>query len=138
VPDMRNEDELGGVNEGLPTELDCNLAMIAHLLYVLPIVGILGALLIWQWRREESRFLDYQAKQAAAFQGAVLGVMVVVGIVVAVFGHVPVVGALFRIGLWLTVILIGLGGLALALNAAVRVRLGANYKYPVVSGWVGE
>jgi len=137
VPDMRDE-ELGGVEEPLPTELDCTLGVISHLLYVIPVLGILAVAVLWQWRGRESRFMGYQAKQAAVFQAVVLGAMVVGALVLTILGFVPVVGALFRVVRPLTVVVIWLGGLALAVYAAVRVHAGANYKYPVVSDYLGD
>ncbi len=138
MPEMRDEEEPGGPQEVLPTELDCNLGAIGHLLDVIPVVGILVTLVVWQWRGRESKFLEYQARQAATYQAAVLGAMVVVAIVLWIFGKVPVVGGLFRAVDTLTVVLIWLGGLALAVNAAIKVRQGVNYKYPVVSNFLSE
>lgn len=137
MPEMQDEDEMS-VDEALPTELDCTLGMIAHFLYVLPVVGILGVLALWQWRGRESRFLDYQARQAAWLQAGVWGVLIAVSLIFWVLGWFPFVGAVFRAVARPTIVLLWLGGLALAVNAGLRVHQGVRYKYPFVSDLVSE
>ena len=49
-----------------PSKDDCNIAMLAHLLGIF--FGFLAPLVIWLVKKDESRFIGEQAKEALNFQ----------------------------------------------------------------------
>ncbi|WP_202908906.1 DUF4870 domain-containing protein [Roseimaritima ulvae] len=87
---------------GMPTDDEKNMAMLAHLSGLLGIaiggvLGFLGPLLLWILRKEDSAYIEQEAKEALNFQLTLLivyCVTVVVGMITCfgiVFVFVPVV-----------------------------------------------
>lgn len=89
-------------------------AMFAHLA---PVVGfgIIGALVIWLIKKEESAFVADQAKEALNFQLSTLIAVLICG--------VTLVGVI----LWPV---IGVGSLIMGVMAGVEANKGVYYRYP--------
>jgi uncharacterized Tic20 family protein len=109
-----NESELPG--DELTSE-DRNFAVIAHLLGILTM--FVGALIIWLIKKDDSPFVDDQAKEAINFQ-------------ITIFIAQAVAGMLVAIGLGcflLPVVLIA--NIILCIVAALAVSQGRWYRYPM-------
>lgn len=116
--DPRFDDAFGG-----PTDDEQTWGMIAHLsaflTFVLPSFGqIVGPLLVWLYKRDESAFVAEHAKEALNFQ-------ITCTIAAVVFGFLSIV----LIGIPLLIAL-GIGWLVLTIVAATRANNGARYRYP--------
>jgi uncharacterized Tic20 family protein len=95
-------------------------ASIAHLSGIL--FAFVAPLVIWFIKREESKFVDDQAKEATNFQISVAIVMIA-GLVLSI---IPIVGCVtFMIPLvaWVA-------SVVFAIIAAVKSNEGATYRYP--------
>jgi uncharacterized Tic20 family protein len=95
---------------------DRNLAMLAHLLGI--VSGFVGALIIWLIKKDQSAFVDEQAKEALNFQITVM--IAFVGSWILMF---------VLIGMLLMPLLL-LANLVFCILAAVAVSKGEHYKYP--------
>lgn len=108
----------------LPSEAERGWGMLAHLSafagLVLPFAGsVLGPLLIWYVRREQSAFVVEQAKEALNFNICVLIGFTICGVLTLLL-----VGFLLGIGLlvfWIAATII----------AAVKAGEGVRYRYPL-------
>lgn len=106
-----------------PTERERTWGMLAHLSalvgLVMPMIGIvLGPLVVWLLRRDESVFVAEHAKEALNFNITVLLAAIVCMLLMLVFIGVLLGTALFIA--WLVMILI----------AAIKASEGAAYHYP--------
>ena len=103
--------------------------MVAHLAalagFVVPFGNIVGPLVVWLIKKDESPFVAYHAKQAMWFQIFVA----IVGVVFALVGLVICVTIPLAI-------LVGLGALAYAIYGAVQVNGGKDFEYYWVGEWV--
>ena len=96
-----------------PDENERLLALLAHLsIFVL---GVIGPLVIWLIKKDESPFLEDQAKEALNFQLAVLIVSLVLGVTC--------------IGLLVLPVVI-VGSMIYAVLAALDANQGTYYRYP--------
>ncbi len=98
----------------------CHLAGLAGLLPIIPLFGsIIGPLIIWQLKKDESPFVDEQGKEAVNFQ-----------ITMAICAVVSLVLILVLIGLLLLPAVI-ITDIVLLLIAAVKANEGVHYRYPL-------
>jgi hypothetical protein len=110
---------------------DRTWGMIAHLAalagFVFPFGNILGPLIVFLIKKDQSRFVAYHAKQSLWFQvfvGIAALVLVLIGMVVCV--TIPVA------------ILIGVGAMAYAIYGAIQVNGGKDFEYYWVGAWVRQ
>ena len=108
----------------LPTTKDDRTwAMLCHLSglagYVIPFGNILGPLIIWLIKRDQSWFVDDQGKEALNFQ-----------ISWAIYMIVSLIAILVLVGIVLVGI-VAIGGLVLLIVAAVKANEGIAYRYPL-------
>jgi uncharacterized protein len=95
---------------------DQNLAMLAHLLGI--VSGFIGALIIWLSKKDQSAYIDEQAREALNFQ-----ITMLIGFVVAyILTHI-------LIGVLLIPVLV-IANLVFCILAAVAVSEGKHYRYP--------
>jgi uncharacterized Tic20 family protein len=99
-------------------------AMIAHFsalaaFIVPPIGGVLGPLIVWLAKREQSAFVAEAAKEALNFNISVLLAGVACVVLVFVFIGIPLSAALFAFWLIMTVV------------AGIKASEGVHYRYPV-------
>lgn len=94
----------------------CHLSALAG--FIIPFGNIIGPLILWQMKKNESAFIDDQGKESMNFQitmliAALVGLLLIVVAVGALL--LPVVGLL-------TLIFTVIGG--------IKANEGAAYKYP--------
>ncbi|MBL7249278.1 DUF4870 domain-containing protein [Alloalcanivorax sp. C16-2] len=109
--------------DGAPPKEERNLGMACHLLalagLVLPLGNIIGPLIMWLVKREESAFVDEQGKEALNFN-----------ITIAIAGFVSflltfvVIGALLLPAVFIFWIV-------MTIIAAVKASGGEHYRYPL-------
>jgi uncharacterized protein len=109
--------------EAVPTENERTWGMLAHLSaltgLVVPLLGIvLGPLLVWLVRRDESAFVAGHAKEALNFNISVL-----LGALACMLLMLVFVGFLFGTALFIA-------WLVLMLVAAIKASEGHAYRYP--------
>jgi uncharacterized Tic20 family protein len=101
----------------LPPSEDRNFAVIAHLLGIL--ISFLGPLIIWVIKKDDSTYVDDQAREALNFQ-------VTVFIAQAISGMLTMVG----IGCILLPLIL-VANVILCIVAAVAASRGDWYRYPM-------
>ena len=109
VPPVRTAPP-AGKDASMPTSDDRLWATLAHLSIL--VLSIIGPLIIWLIKKEESRFIDDQAKEALNFQISVL--------IVSLISTVTCVGPF--------VVLVG--GIVFGVLAAMECNKGVYYRYP--------
>jgi len=102
--------------EQTPSKDEQNLAMLSHLLGI--VSGFIGALVIWLLKKDQSVFIDEQAKEALNFQ-----ITLMIGYVIAYILTFILIGVLLIPVLVIT-------NLVFCIIAAVAVSEGKHYKYP--------
>jgi uncharacterized Tic20 family protein len=100
-----------------PSTDDRNIAMLAHLLGI--VSGFVGALIIWLIKKDQSAYVDDQAKEALNFQITMLIAFVGAWILMFVL-----------IGMLLMPLLL-VANLVFCILAAVAASNGKSYRYPV-------
>jgi len=100
-----------------PSTDDRNIAMLAHLLGI--VSGFVGALIIWLIKKDQSAYVDDQAKEALNFQITMLIAFVGAWILMFVL-----------IGMLLMPMLL-VANLVFCILAAVAASNGKSYRYPV-------
>jgi uncharacterized protein len=108
----------------VPTRDERMWAMLCHLsallgFTVIPFGHILGPLVIWLMKRDESRYLDYHGKEALNFQTSMT-----IYIIVAAILMFAVIGLLILPVLYVA-------GFILTIVAAIKANDGAYYRYPL-------
>jgi uncharacterized Tic20 family protein len=99
-----------------PTKDDMNMAMLCHLLAIF--TGFIGPLIIWLIKKETSRFVDDQGKEALNFQLTML-----IGYVIGMATIWLCIGAL----ICLAVIVVSI---IFSIIAALAASKGTAYRYP--------
>ena len=106
-----------------PTKDERTLGMVAHLLgfagWIFPLGNIIGPLILWQMKKDQSAYITYHAKEALNFQ-----------ITVSVLAIVFIVLSFVLIGIPLLVAL-GIFDLVFILIAAIKANDGVSYRYPL-------
>jgi uncharacterized Tic20 family protein len=113
-------------SDGTPTKNECTWAMMAHLSAILAAIltgffgGWIGPLIVWLVKREESRFVGEQAREALNFQ-----VTLMIGYVIAWGVTLVTCGAAFPLllGVLLFQIIFGI-------IASIKANSGQAYSYP--------
>lgn len=121
-PEPASLDELNAS----PSHDDRNLALIAHLSGCAGVlgagfIGFLGPLIIYLWKRETSPYVESQAKEALNFQITMLLTSFACAILVAIS-----CGTLFPL-----IFVPMLMQIVFAIIAALAVRDGSQYRYPI-------
>jgi len=119
-----SDPDIPPVPPSAPTENERTWGMLAHLSalagLVFPLAGnILGPLLVWLTKRDQSAFIAAQAKEALNFNITVTLAGVVCGFLALIF-----------IGLLLGTALL-IAWLVMTLLAAIRASEGVLYQYPL-------
>ena len=109
--------DLGGVSKD-----DRTWGMLAHLSalsgFVVPFGNVLGPLIIWLVKRDESAFVDDQGREALNFQ-----------ITITIASVVSIVLMLVLIGIALMAV-VAVAWLVLSIVAGVKANEGKRYRYP--------
>jgi uncharacterized protein len=107
---------------GMPTQDERTWAMVAHLaalgLFIVPFGNILGPLVVWLAKRDQSAFVAVHAKEALNFNITFLIGALVCGVLL-----------MFSIGILLGAVMF-VFWLVLTIIAALKANEGAPYRYP--------
>ena len=109
--------------------------MLCHLLavagFVFPYGNILGPLVMWLIKREESRLVDFHGRQSMWFQIFASIVVTVLAVV-----SIPLSAICIGYGTGLVAVLAGLGAIVYAIVGAIQVSSGKDFEYYWVGPWV--
>lgn len=95
----------------------CHISSFAGL--VIPFGNILGPLVVWMIKKDQSWFVNDQGKEAINFQ-----------ISLTIYGIIAAVLMLVLIGFFLLIAL-GLAWIILTIIAAMKANEGVSYRYPL-------
>ncbi len=109
---------LAGDLPAAPTKDERTMAMLAHLLGLL---SVIGPLIIWLIKKDESRFVDDQGKESLNFQ--ITALIIWVGIVILSIVTCGVGGLLAPVFLVVVVVF--------CILAAIKANEGVAYRYPL-------
>lgn len=102
-----------------PNSDDKTMAILSHILAIVPGIGILGPLIIWLIKKDDSSYVAYHSKESLNFQITVILAYIVAAILV-----------ILLIGLVLFWV-IGIVNVILVIVATVKASEGQLYRYPV-------
>lgn len=106
-----------GVNQPRAGSNDRNMAVLAHLGGIF--FGFIPALIIWLVRKDESPYVDQQAKEALNFQ-----IFVAICYLISVVLFIVVIGVVLLFLTWLA-------DLLFCILAAIKTSSGEPYRYPL-------
>ena len=116
--------DMGYESKGAPTKDECNSAMLAHLLGAL--LGIIGPLIIYLMKKDESAYIEDQGKEAVNFHITLIIAYVVSSILWTVLAIVTCgIGGFIPLPLAVTV-----WQLVLGIIASTKASKGEYYRYP--------
>jgi uncharacterized protein len=101
-----------------PTSDERTFAILSHILAIVPGIGIFGPLVIWLIKKDESPFVEANAKESLNFQLTMLIAYAICWILVFV-----IVGAFFFAIVWVL-------NLILVIVASVKTSENKIYRYP--------
>jgi uncharacterized Tic20 family protein len=101
-----------------PTSDERVLGILSHILAIVPGIGIFGPLVIWLIKKDESSFVEANAKESLNFQLTMLIAYAVSWILVIVL-----IGALLFFVIWVV-------NIVLVIVAAVKTSENKIYRYP--------
>jgi uncharacterized Tic20 family protein len=104
---------------GMPAEIkqeDKTMAMLCHLLAI--VSWFLGPLIVWLIKKDQSKFVDEQGKEALNFQ-----ITLLIGDVIGIATSCLIVGWFILLAVW------GIR-LVFCILAAIAVNKGEHYRYP--------
>jgi uncharacterized Tic20 family protein len=107
---------------GIPTQDERTWGMLAHLTafagFIVPLGNLIGPLIVWLVKRDQSAFVADQGKEALNFNISVVGAAIICALLVFVFIGILLGVALFIF--WLTMTIV----------AAIKASEGVRYRYP--------
>ena len=118
-----NETNPDSVTAAAATQDERTWGMMAHLSafsgFLVPLGGVIGPLVVWLIKRDQSAFVADQGKEALNFNISILLAAIVCGLLVFIFIGILLGVALFIF--WLTMTII----------AGIKASEGVRYRYPV-------
>lgn len=97
-------------------------AMVTHLsalaMFIIPLGNVIGPLIIWLMKKDESKYVDDQGKESLNFQISICIYGLFAAMLIVIF-----IGFLLLIGL-------GILMLVLVVVAAIRASEGERFRYP--------
>jgi uncharacterized Tic20 family protein len=118
-----NETNPDPVSTIAATQDERTWGMLAHLSafsgFLVPLGGVIGPLVVWLIKRDQSAFVADQGKEALNFNISVLLAAIVCGVLVLIFIGILLGVALFIF--WLTMTII----------AGIKASEGVRYRYPI-------
>ncbi|MFC2160542.1 DUF4870 domain-containing protein [Acidobacteriota bacterium] len=100
-----------------------NLGMVCHLAalvgFIIPFGNIIGPLVIWLLKKDESEFVNDQGKESLNFQITVTILAIVSGILIII-----VIGIVL-------LILVAIFSLVMIILASIKASEGEKYRYPL-------
>lgn len=124
APDAPQQEPVPPQPTGMSPKDEHMWGMLCHLTALVAYVGvpfghILGPLVVWLIKREQSSFVDDQGKEALNFQ-----------ISITIYGLVAAVLTLVIIGIFLGIALV-IFDLVMVIIASVKANRGERYRYPL-------
>jgi uncharacterized Tic20 family protein len=114
--------ETNPVATGLPTPDERTWGMLAHLaafaFFICPFGNVIGPLVVWLVKRDQSAFVADQGKESLNFNISVLLAALICGVLVFIL-----IGILLGVALFIF-------WLAMTIVAAIKASEGAHYRYP--------
>ena len=114
--------ETNPVATGLPTQDERTWGMLAHLaafaFFICPLGNVIGPLVVWLIKRDQSAFVADQGKEALNFNISVLIAALACGVLVLIL-----IGILLGVALFIF-------WLAMTIVAAIKASEGVRYRYP--------
>ena len=107
---------MNDIVQSSPSKDDCNFAMLAHVLGIF--TGFVGALIIWLLKKDDSAFINEEAREALNFQ-----ITITIGYLVASVLMFILIGMLLLPILYVANIIFCILG-------AVAASKGQSYRYP--------
>ncbi|HZS04450.1 MAG TPA: DUF4870 domain-containing protein [Blastocatellia bacterium] len=105
------------------TQDERTFGMLAHLSalsgYIIPFGNIIGPLVIWLIKKDQSRFVDDQGKESLNFQISVTIYAIIAGLSILVLVGILLLPAVALFGLIMTII------------AGIKANEGVPYRYPL-------
>jgi uncharacterized Tic20 family protein len=101
-----------------PTSDERVMGILSHILAIVPGIGIFGPLVIWLVKKDESSFVEANAKESLNFQ-----LTIIIGYIIGFILLVVVIGAFLLAAL-------GLLNLVLVIVASVKASENKIYRYP--------
>ncbi|MFH0736750.1 MAG: DUF4870 domain-containing protein [bacterium] len=95
----------------------CHLAGLAG--FVIPFGNIIGPLVLWMLKKDESSYIDFHGKEAVNFQ-----ISITIYIVISIVLIILLVGILF-------LIIIGILSIVFLVVAAIKANDGIYFQYPL-------
>jgi hypothetical protein len=102
-----------------PTSDERTMGILSHILAIVPGIGILGPLLIWLIKKDESQFVEANAKESLNFQLTVIIAFLISSILIVV-----VIGMLL-------LAVVGVSDVVLVILATVKASENKIYRYPI-------
>lgn len=136
-----------------PTQDERVMAALAHVTILIPTVGVIAPIVIWATQKDKSRFVAFQALQAAVFQLLIVvlwfaGMACYMGSFFAMFGGAALArsapGAGPEAFFFLPFLIIGgmmlvmLAMVIIGIVAAVMAFQGKDFRYPILGDWVAR
>lgn len=118
----------GGAAAGGLSQDDRTMGMLCHLL---GFFGLIGPLIIWLVKKDQSSFVDQQGKESLNFHITVAIVMFALVIVSSILAVIPVIGWLLSIPLYLIMFGYGIFILIQIVMASMKANSGISYTYPL-------
>lgn len=107
---------MNDIVQSSPSKDDCNIAMLAHLLGIF--TGFVGALIIWLLKKDDSAFINEEAREALNFQITMTIAYLVASVLMVIL-----------IGMLLLPILY-VANIVFCILGAVATSKGQSYRYP--------
>lgn len=108
-----------------PTSEEKTMAILSHILAIVPGIGIIGPLVIYLVKKNESSFVESHARESLNFQITVILAFIISAILVIIL-----IGFVM---LWL----VGIVNIVLVIIATIRASEGRLYRYPMSIRLVG-
>jgi uncharacterized protein len=102
-----------------PTSDERTMAILSHILAIVPGIGIFGPLVIWLIKKDESSFVGENAKESLNFQLTIIIAYIISGILVVV-----AIGLLLLLTVWVL-------NLVLVIIATIKASENKIYRYPI-------
>lgn len=103
----------------MPTSDERTLAILSHILAIIPGIGILGPLIIYLLKNQDSNYVAYHSRESLNFQ-----ITVIIGYIIATFLLILLIGIVL---FWV----IGIVNTILVIVATIRASENKLYRYPV-------
>lgn len=105
-------------------------ALLSHVLAIF--TGVLGPVVIYLIKKDESKYIGFHALQATLVQ-AVVAIVAVIGFILSIV--TLGIGAILFVPL---IMVASLGALVLHIVAAIKVNNGEDYRYPVIGDFAAQ